>query len=165
MIYQIRYRFKGVKPTRVQLQMARRAFARGETWPGVTVEPIAWTGTVKELRQAILDRNAYIGEAGIVKTYAKDSQTFLDCDGWRPKLVRICRVSAMLQLKPVWIREDRTRHGWHIVIEWGRRFSPLEIVAMQCVLGSDLERETYNLARVMSGKKSKRWNLLFERKL
>jgi hypothetical protein len=165
MMYQLQYQFKGVRPTKTQLQMARRAFALGKAWPGVKVKPIAWTGTLKDLRKALLEHKAFIGEAGIVKTYAKTNQTFCDFDGWRPSLSRVWRIAAMLRITPRWIREDKTKRGWHLVIEWSRQFTRVELVALQCLLGSDLQRETYNLARVMSGKKSERWNLLFERKL
>jgi hypothetical protein len=165
MIFQLQYRFK-VRPSAGLLALARAAFIKGIKLNGVTVTPIAWTGTVQDLRKALKERRAFIGEAGIVKQYADPFLTMCDYDGkWRPSIVRIMRVATMLRLKPRMIREDKTRRGWHILIEWNRRLSPLEQVAIQCVLGSDIQRETYNLARVMSGKQSPRWNLLFERKI
>lgn len=166
MIYQLQYIFRGVRPSRVQIQMARRAFIRGMEWPGVEVRPIAWTGTVTGLRRALKSRKAYIGEAGIVKQYAQPDMTMCDYDSpWRPPIHVIARVAQMLRVKPIWMREDKTRRGWHMLILWNRTFTPIEIVALQCVLGSDRQREAYNLARVFSGVKSERWNLLFERKL
>lgn len=166
MIFQLQYRFKGVAPSLSLVRLARAAFIKGLKIKHVEVRPMAWTGTVAELRNALRDKTAFIGEAGIVKNYADPYLTFCDYDGkWVPSLSRIARVSQMLRMKPLLIRQDKTRHGWHLVIQWNRRLSRLEQVALQCVLGSDLQRETYNLARVMSGKRSERWNLLFERKL
>lgn len=166
MIFQLQYRFIGVKPSLSLVRLARAAFIKGLTIKHVEVHPIAWTGTVADLRQALRSHTAFIGEAGIVKNYADPYLTFCDYDGkFFPSLPRISRLAQMLQMKPVWMRQDRTRHGWHLVIEWNRKLTRLEQVAIQCVLGSDLQRESYNLARVMSGKCSHRWNLLFERKL
>lgn len=107
-----------------------------------------------------------MGEAGIVKQYAEVDLTMCDYDSdYRPSFVLVVRIARMLGIWPLWWREDKTRRGWHLLIKWNRDFQPAELVALQCVLGSDVQRETYNLARVMSGKTSKRWNLLFERKL
>lgn len=166
MIFQLRYHFKGVQPSKGLLALARAAFVKGLTIKHVQVTPIAWTGTVAGLRKALKNRECFIGEAGIVKQYAHPFLTMCDYDTkWRPSIGRIGRLAQMLRMKPVYIREDRTRRGWHLLILWNRRLTPLQQVAIQCVLGSDLQREAYNLARVMSGKKSERWNLLFERKL
>jgi hypothetical protein len=83
-----------------------------------------------------------------------------------PSLWLVWRVARMLDIEPGFVRIDRTRRGWHLIIEWTRRFSPLQIVAIQCVLGSDSKRELFNLARVFSGKaRNPRWNILFERKV
>lgn len=166
MIFQLQYRFIGVQPSLGLLRLARAAFIKGLKIKHVEVRPIAWTGTIGDLRKALRERTAFIGQAGIVKNYADPYMTFCDYDGkWFPSLMRIARLAQMLEMRPAWIRQDRTRHGWHLVIRWDRRLSRLEQVAIQCVLGSDLQRESYNLARVMSGKCSPRWNLLFERKL
>lgn len=167
MIFQLQYRFKGVQPSKGLLALARAAFIKGIRLNHVEVTPIAWTGTIAGLRKALKARECFIGEAGIVKQYADPFLTMCDYDkpSWRPSIGRISRLAQMLQMKPEFIREDRTRRGWHLLIVWNRRLSPLEQVAIQCVLGSDLQREAYNLARAMSGKESPRWNLLFERKL
>jgi hypothetical protein len=133
---------------------------------GVSVKPIAWIGTIDALRKSIIRNTAFIGQAGIVKGYFCPNQTMCDYDtDWRPAYHYILRIAALIQSSPLWIREDKTARGWHIVICWNRFFTPLEIVALQLALGSDIQRETYNLARVMSGKKSRRWNLLFKEKL
>jgi hypothetical protein len=165
MIGQLQYVFRR-KPSRRLIEQARAAFAEGKTVPGVEVRPMAWFGTVGELRQSIARKTAYIGNAGIVKQYAEPDLTMCDYDSpRRAPIAVIVRLSKMLNTRCLWMREDRTKHGWHMLIRWARSFTPAELVAIQCILGSDLQRETYNLSRVISRKKSDRWNLLFERKL
>jgi hypothetical protein len=80
--------------------------------------------------------------------------------------------SRIIGLRVNFIRYDRTRRGWHIVIRLERRkrknggFTPLEKVALQAVFGSDARREALNLMRVINGNgKDKRWNILYSRKL
>lgn len=167
MIYQIQYRIKGRQPTKRLIDEARTAYANNRSLPeGVTVRPMAWKGNLGRLKAAIRRNTCFVGEAGIVKQYAESRLSLCDYDTqWRPSMDRIQRLSKMLGVGISWIREDRTRRGWHVLILWKKAMTPLALVAIQCVLGSDYERETYNLARIFSGKKSKRWNLLFERKL
>lgn len=74
----------------------------------------------------------------------------------------------MLGVRIVWARYDKTRRGYHVIVRFTRRFSPVEIVAMQALCGSDSKREALNLARVMSRYNRngiKRWNLLYRVKL
>lgn len=73
----------------------------------------------------------------------------------------------MLGVSPLFIRHDRTRRGWHVVIRWNRKFEPAERVALQAVLGSDVKRETLNLMRVIGGRHrgNKRWNILYSHKI
>jgi hypothetical protein len=164
-IGQLQYIFRR-KPSRRLIEQARAAFAEGRSLPGVEVRPIAWTGTVEGLKRAIKRKTAYVGNAGIVKQYAEPDLSMCDYDSpRRAPIAVIVRIAKMLNTRFLWLREDRTRHGWHMLIKWARKFEPAELVAIQCLLGSDLQRETYNLSRVLSGKKSHRWNLLFERKL
>jgi hypothetical protein len=167
MIYQIQYRVRGRKSTVQLIARARSAFAAGRPLPeGVEVHPIAWTGSLDRLKAALRSKRAFVGQAGIVKQYAEADLTMCDYDGaYRPSLGLIARIARMLGIWPLWLREDKTARGWHILIKWNRDFAPVELVALQCILGSDVQRETYNLARVLSGKTSERWNLLFERKL
>lgn len=165
MIAQLKYTFRR-QPTRELLEKARNAFVAGKTIPGVLVEAIVWRGTEAGLKAAIQRKTAYIGNAGIVKQLAGPRITLCDLDGdWRPSMGLLLRVARMLDCRIVWMREDKTKNGWHLVICWSRTFKPAEQIAIQCILGSDRERETYNLARVLTGKKSNRWNLLFERKI
>ena len=76
----------------------------------------------------------------------------------------LSRELRLFGLLPKWVRYDRTNRGWHIIIRVNRDLVPLEVVALQTVLGSDRKREAFNLARVMAGGGPK-WNILFERKL
>ena len=165
MIGQLQY-FFSVTPSRRLLEAARLAFAEGREVPGVRVVPIAWTGTIGGLKRSIKLKTAYVGNAGIVKQYAEPDLSLVDYDSpHRAPIAVIVRLAKMLDTTILWMREDRTKHGWHLLIKWARSFKPAELIAIQCILGSDLQRETYNLSRVLSGKKSERWNLLFERKL
>lgn len=167
MIYQIQYRIKGRQPTKRLIDEARKAYANKKPLPsGVRVTPIAWLGDLAGLRSALHLQETFVGDCGIVKVYADPHLTLCDYDSqWRPRVHELVRLARMVEAFPLWAREDRTVHGWHMLIYWNRPFKPIEQVAIQCVLGSDRQREAYNLARVLSGKKSKRWNLLFERKL
>lgn len=167
MIHQIRYLCKTSDVGNIA--KARSLYGQGLSLDlirkatGVVLEPLAWNGD--STRSAV--RTGFIGPAGIVKRYARPDQTLCDIDEKQPPAINwIMRIARMLKIRPRFIEYDRTKHGWHVIIEWSRRFKPIEICALQCVLGSDLDRETYNLARIFSGKaRNRRWNLLFERKL
>jgi hypothetical protein len=166
-LHQIRYRFKK-QPTREDIEAARAAFIAGKPLPaGVSVEPITWTKGGRSVTELLRERAGFCGVPGLVKIYGAPDLTLCDFDSeWRPPIYVIARIARMLRIRPLWIREDRTARGWHVIIRWNRRFKPVEIVALQCVLGSDRQREAYNLARVFSGKaRNQRWNLLFERKV
>jgi len=164
MIHQLQYRFK-YPPKASDVHEARRRWLKGLPTPGVKITAIAWTRRPADTRQAA--RRGYIGRAGRVKFYAAPNRTLCDYDNSRgPTLLHVWRIARMLDIRPQFVRLDRTRRGWHLIIEWRRRFTPVEIVAIQCVLGSDRQREAFGLARVFSGKASnKRWNILFERKV
>jgi len=163
LIHQLQYRCS-VRPTKSLLDKAREAWVKGETVAGVRILPLSWSGC--STKNAVL-RGAYVGNAGIVKQYHKAGTTLTDHDTRKaPSLALIWRIARLCGIKPLLVRMDRTRRGWHCVIVWNRRFNPMETIALQCALGSDLRRETYNLARVFSGKaRNKRWNLLFSEKV
>jgi hypothetical protein len=86
-----------------------------------------------------------------------------------PSMWELNRVFHILDIRPQYIRFDRTRHGWHVVIRLPRALDKLATVALQAVLGSDPRRETLNLMRALSVKwdahNSRRWNILFREKL
>jgi hypothetical protein len=67
----------------------------------------------------------------------------------------------------------RTSRGWHVVVHvyTRREISPLFMVALQSILGSDSRRETFNLFRAVRLKQAPRawqdtgrWNTLYRRK-
>jgi hypothetical protein len=90
---------------------------------------------------------------------------YLDFDKTKPcTLRRVSHLLRLIGLRAQWVRYDGTRRGTHVVIRVNRRLLASEIVALQCLLGSDKRREEFNLARVMNGGGPK-WNILFERKL
>jgi hypothetical protein len=164
MIHQLRYRFS-YPPTERAIELARSEWLAGRKTPGVVITPICWAREQSDTRAAV--ETGYIGKAGIVKYEADPRRTLCDYDTVTPpSLELVYRIARMLEIKPVLIEYNRTRRGWHLIITWNRRFKPIEIVALQCCLHSDIRRETFNLARVFSGKaRSRRWNILFERKL
>jgi hypothetical protein len=68
------------------------------------------------------------------------------------------------------VRTYKTRRGCHRLVRIAESLSPLEIVAVQCLCGSDLRRETFNMARVLMLPSApafwhNRWNVLYREKL
>ncbi len=108
-----------------------------------------------------------LGRCGTVKMRGAADLLMLDVDSLKPRsLTWLQWVFRRLNIGVHWIRYDRTAKGWHVIIRCRERFKALEIVALQAILGSDWRRETFNLARVRSGKlRGGQWNILFERKL
>lgn len=99
------------------------------------------------------------------------SRAYIDVDTIRAPALRpyyaVCRIVGV---RPLWIAYERTRRGWHVVIQFGSRdrFTPAELVAFQACCGSDIRRESLNLMRVCAIRRGrlpafwrKRWNLLF----
>lgn len=96
----------------------------------------------------------------------------LDTDRSRPApLWRLWWVLRLMGLRASWVEYARTKRGWHTVVAIpGPWLLPYEVVALQAVMGSDRNREAFNLARarlVQAGiaPRSWRYNVLFERKL
>lgn len=103
---------------------------------------------------------------GRVDRYAEANVTMCDYDGPElPELWRVWKLARQLGAAPVMVEDRKTAHGWHRVIVWNREFSRMETIAIQLLLGSDREREAFNLRRAMTGTRSDRWNLLFTHKL
>lgn len=111
---------------------------------------------------------------GRIKEIASRSdRALLDFDFRRvPRLGPMWAVCRIVGLRPRSIRTDRTRRGWHVIVELNERLQAAELVALQAVLGSDNRRECLNLMRVIGMRKHpvspfwrRRWNLLFERKI
>lgn len=75
----------------------------------------------------------------------------LDFDGALPRDL-YARVSGSCTRLWGWtvegMRIDRTRRGWHVVVALRERVAPALVVAAQAILGSDPNREAFNLMRV-----------------
>lgn len=95
---------------------------------------------------------------------------YLDVDGRLPPNLcdRITMACRLWQWPLVAVRLDRTQRGWHVVIGIERQLAPALVVAAQAVLGSDTNREMFNLMRVVNLPNvsrfwRNRWNVLYER--
>jgi len=91
-------------------------------------------------------------------------------DGRAFPLWRLWWVLRLLGWRAEWIEYHRSRRGWHVQVAVPGRVSPVAVVAVQAVMGSDRNREAFNLARarmIESGRAPRSWryNVLFERKL
>lgn len=111
---------------------------------------------------------------GVVrKEKQRDDTLFLDYDAkGTPSVSHLFRSLRLWNLSPRTVCDVRTRRGWHRIVRLCERLTPPEIVAAQSLLGSDREREAFNLMRVLSLRRDgagnfsrSRWNILFERKL
>lgn len=107
---------------------------------------------------------------GILKEVGRNDTIYIDVDfKTLPSMREVWRIIRFVGLQPKWVRYDRTRRGWHIVIRQLRKdLSSSEIVALQIMLGSDRGRELFNLARVIANRREgasrwqrKRSNILF----
>lgn len=154
---QVRYRGRGTPPTRRELLDKFNDWRRGKNR---SFKLTVFSGDIP--REAMR-----IGVAGIVKVYGKPGLLMLDYDTKKPFCFRhIAWVARRLRFRLNWVSYQRTVRGWHILVQCNRKFSPMETVALQAILGSDRKRETFNLCRILSGKISdNRWNLLFKEKL
>lgn len=55
---------------------------------------------------------------------------------------------------------DKSKSGhWHVKMTLKEDLEPLEILAVQLIMGSDPVREAYNLRRIRRGQRN--WNILF----
>lgn len=152
--------YRGPRLTQRELEARWKAFQRGEN-EDFTV--INWN-FADRLRLSKLK----IGKGGLVKLCAAPGRIMLDIDQRKaPQYWPIFARLRHLNLSPEYLRIDRTRHGWHVIVQLKEKLSPAVTVALQCILGSDLKREQWNLFRVMSGKaeRNNRWNMLFEERL
>jgi len=111
---------------------------------------------------------------GIIEEIHRSDTLLLDWDhrglGGLPR--RVESGLRIAEIRPLWIRYDRTKHGWHAVIRLRRDFSRAEIVALQAIAGSSWEREAMNFRRHLQMKKCpapkfwrERFNVLYSRKL
>lgn len=103
---------------------------------------------------------------GMVKTRGDAYTLLCDFDARQaPTLPRLWGTLGQLGVRPAAIGYERSHSGnWHVEIKTERALTSGEQVAVQLVLGSDVWRERYNLARVICGARRADWNLLFRRK-
>jgi hypothetical protein len=171
MLVQLQYRIpEGLRFDSRTLARWRGSWLARKPLPaGVVIRPVVWDRRRGDVRRWLKGHARSMGAAGVVDRYAHRNVTMLDFDTVRHvgTIGNIFAVARCLNLKPRWIEYARSKRGWHVSIYWERKFSPLETVALQAILGSDRRREMFNLARVLYGKadKNKRWNLLFMRKV
>lgn len=111
---------------------------------------------------------------GMMKETTTTNRALLDYNTRAaPRLAWMWAVCRIVGLRARWIRTDRTRRGWHVVIEFSERFTNGELVALQAILESDKRREALNLMRVIAIRKyphmphywKTRWNILYAEKL
>ena len=110
---------------------------------------------------------------GRVEELANPRHLLLDYDRAKtPSLRDVYRVARIAGFGVEWVRHDRTRRGWHVVIRTDRKLLPAEQVALQAILGSDPRRELLNIMRVIAIRRRDpgvewrgRWNILFSGKL
>jgi hypothetical protein len=95
-----------------------------------------------------------------------------DYDGPLPRDVdwRIKALAHHCGLGVAWVRYDRTRRGWHVIIQTRQRIAPGFLVAMQAILGSDWRREMFNVQRARRLRRvdpwwRDHWNVLYETKV
>jgi hypothetical protein len=88
-----------------------------------------------------------------------DSCILIDWDTRYISLLEMFSLLRTLEISPSYIRLDRTKRGWHILIP--ANLPPAERIAAQAILGSDKRREAMNLKRHLLGAYR---NLLFEPK-
>lgn len=93
---------------------------------------------------------------------------YLDFDGHLPSdlMERITAKCALWRWPLEAVRIDRTRRGWHVIIGIRKRIAALSMVAAQAILGSDPNREAFNLVRVrrlpmLPARAKCQWNVLY----
>ena len=111
---------------------------------------------------------------GLVKQTGSDSLVLLDYDSRAvPRLQRIWAVSRIVGVRPLRIRSDRTRRGWHVLVWLDKRLTSGELACFQALCQSDWKREALNLMRIIAIRRARirdgfwaaRWNILFSEKL
>lgn len=102
------------------------------------------------------------------------SEILLDYDGRLPSrtLDRVQQVGKLCRWGIRAVGFAKTRRGWHVTVVTRRKLQPFAIVAAQAVLGSDLDREFFNLVRASVlhvapefWRQRGRWNTHYRRKL
>jgi hypothetical protein len=140
----------------------------GKSPQGVRITITVWgkDWTQQQARAHVAARWRGGVRAGLVDHYAGPQTTLHDYDGREPPtMAEIAKIAANLGARIEAIEYAASRRGWHVAITWARKWTPAETVAVQAILGSDPNREAYNLGRVLSGNKNAGWNILFKKKI
>jgi hypothetical protein len=87
--------------------------------------------------------------------------------GWWQRVGMACRFHG---LRVEYVRIDRTRNGWHVVIAVKQRVALMRLVLVQALCGSDWKRELFNSRRALVFRHTspfwrKRANVLYSRHL
>lgn len=97
----------------------------------------------------------------------------VDVDGGEPiPLARLSWLYRRAGFRIVWLSQTRSPggKGWHLEVQVSPApRSPTEVVALQCIAGSDIAREACNLNRARMVERRKvsawwrnRWNVLYQ---
>jgi hypothetical protein len=62
------------------------------------------------------------------------------------------------------LRVARSRHGYHVEADVTQELDPREVILIQVLLGSDINREIYNLLHHLDGDLMETWNKLFDKR-
>lgn len=90
-----------------------------------------------------------------------DKDCFVDT-GLNMEYVRtILHTCRKYELKVLWVRSSKSRHGMHFYIKIKPAIEPHVANNLQYLLGDDAKRVAFNMARIESGLAE--WNKLFER--
>jgi hypothetical protein len=166
MTAQMHYRFRGRKPTREHVELAREYYRMtGRAPKGVRMRIIRFGA---EGRDKWAQNVAGRGCPGIVDRYHEPGVLLCDYDTVRPPkyMDRLRMIARVTGARVRWVEISRTRKGWHVAARWNRRWTPLETLALQAIMGSDWRRESMGFARLLhASAPGKHWNLLFAEKL
>lgn len=124
--------------------------------------------TYADVRGAVVTRTRWPRTLGRVTVYWSPGLVLCDYDGPPIRLPRLAVLVRLMALRPLWVRYERTRRGWHVVLRVRERLRLTETVSVQAILGSDPYREAFDFARARTAPNSwwaARANLLFGEKL
>jgi hypothetical protein len=64
----------------------------------------------------------------------------------------------------VYVDVSKTRKGYHVRIKIQKKLDDRDLLLLQILLGSDINREIYNFVRQQNGELLKNWNRLYDKK-
>ena len=87
------------------------------------------------------------------KITTRDIQLIFHHRGWLLKSLGVLSVGA-------W----ETKNGYHVLVAVEKDLKPEQVLLIQILMGSDINREIYNLLREVDGQLMKVWNKLYTKK-